>query len=47
MNNDTGFDTDDVLESLNCSIADTLDSTCECNDANVIKEHSCKITANT
>jgi hypothetical protein len=44
MNNETGFDTDDVLASLSCSIAETLDWTCECNNANVIIAHCCKIT---
>jgi len=44
MNNETGFDPDDVIASLTCSAAETLDRTCECNDANVIIEHFCKIT---
>jgi len=44
MNNEAGFDTDDVLASLSCNIAETLDWTCKCNDANVTIEHSHKIT---
>jgi len=44
MNNETGFDPDDVSASLSCSIAEILDRTCKCNDANVIIEYSCKIT---
>jgi hypothetical protein len=40
INNGTFFDA--ALASLNCSIAETLDCTCKCNDAYIIKEQSGK-----